>query len=72
MKRVLSALLRGGLLVVLTATFASAHAGATAQFTGIVKDSSGGVPPGATSRSRRPTPDSRGRIHLRRLVAENR
>jgi hypothetical protein len=46
MKRVLSGMLCGGLLVALTATGALAQA--TAQITGTVKDSSGGVLPGAT------------------------
>ena len=46
MKRVLSCLLCGGLLVTLTATGALAQA--TAQITGTVKDSSGGVLPGAS------------------------
>src|SRR6266540_3483286 len=45
MKRVLTSLLCGGLLVVLTATMVLAQA--TAQITGTVKDSSGGVLPGA-------------------------
>src|SRR4051794_22500392 len=46
MKRVLSELLCGGLLVTLAATGALAQA--TAQITGTVKDSSGGVLPGAS------------------------
>ena len=46
MKRVLSCLLCGGLIVALTATAALAQA--TAQITGTVKDSSGGVLPGAS------------------------
>ncbi len=45
MKRVLSGVLRGVLLVVLTATVVRAQA--TAQISGTVKDSSGGVLPGA-------------------------
>ena len=46
MKRVLNRLLSGGLLVLLTATMVFAQA--TAQISGIVKDSSGGVLPGAS------------------------
>ena len=46
MKRVLSDLLCGGLLVTLAATGAQAQA--TAQITGTVKDPSGGVLPGAS------------------------
>jgi hypothetical protein len=46
MTHVLSSLLRGGLLVALTATAALAQA--TSQITGTVKDPSGGVLPGAT------------------------
>ena len=46
MKRVLSCLLSGGLFVLLTATVVLAQA--TAQISGIVKDSSGGVLPGAS------------------------
>ena len=46
MKRVLSRLLCGGVLVALTATGVLAQA--TAQITGIVKDPSGGVLPGAS------------------------
>ena len=46
MKRVLIDSLCGGLLLALTATAALAQA--TAQITGTVKDSSGGVLPGAT------------------------
>ena len=46
MKRVLSGLLCGGLLVTFAAT--SVLAQATAQITGTVKDSSGGVLPGAS------------------------
>ena len=46
MKRVLSHLLYGGVFVVLTATGAMAQA--TAQISGTVKDSSGGVLPGAS------------------------
>jgi hypothetical protein len=46
MKRVLSAVFAGALLVVLTAAVAGAQ-GATAQIGGTVKDSSGGVLPGA-------------------------
>src|SRR5262245_56250460 len=48
MKRVLGRLACAGLLVVLTASLASAQEGATAQITGVVKDTSGGVLPGAT------------------------
>ena len=46
MKRVLSCSLFGGLLAALTATGALAQA--TAEITGTVKDSSGGVLPGAS------------------------
>src|SRR5580704_31833 len=47
MKRVRSGLFGGVLLVLLTATVGWAQAGATAQISGTVKDSSGGVLPGA-------------------------
>ena len=46
MKRVLSAVFAGALLLVLTAAVAGAQ-GATAQIGGTVRDSSGGVLPGA-------------------------
>ena len=47
MKRVLSGLFGSLLIVLLTVTSAWAQAGATAQISGTVKDSSGGVLPGA-------------------------
>ena len=47
MKRVRSGLFGGVLLLLLTATVGWAQAGATAQISGTVKDSSGGVLPGA-------------------------
>ena len=47
MNRALSSVLYGSLLVLLTATIALAQ-GATAQITGTVKDSSGGVLPGVS------------------------
>ena len=46
MTRVLRALLSAGVLVLLTTAVAYAQAGATAQISGTVKDTSGGVLPG--------------------------
>ena len=47
MHRVLRGLLGGALVLVLTGARVHAQAGATAQISGTVKDSSGGVLPGA-------------------------